>query len=225
MDRSVLENQIEEMASALAGTEEDLEAHFAERNSQFSDGEKGWMEFNMRFAPSERMILSEERNEEEHLVSRSFSLNGPQDPRIIVPDEGDATIAYQEEDGSGVSWIEEKLDPDQQQILNQYARRARKILQDILDNMQEEEDEDWITEEEYERDLAEDELNPEKNSKFKELLRRTIVMGRSATGDLKLMEELAPGNEEVSENRAAMETAFHCLLAAAIITDTEWEPL
>ncbi len=58
-----------------------------------------------------------------------------------------------------------------------------------------------------------------------ELLRRTLVMSQSATRDLRLLNELHPENENFQVNLAAMETAFHCLVAAALINDTDWEPL
>ncbi len=219
MKKSVVETQIGEMAQVLRSGGEAVEAHFLERHTIFSDGED-WMEFNMRFAPSRNQELNQELNQDGHLISETFSLNGAQDPRILVSDEGEATISYQDQNKNGIVWVEEQLDPEQQETLNQYAVIAGKFIQEIIGNM-EDKDEDETTTEEDERELARMGLHPEKQTKFQELLLRTLVMGRSAAGDLKQWEEMHP---ETKEDRAAMETAFHYLLAAAIVTNTEWEP-
>ncbi len=150
-----------------------------------------------------------------------ITLNGANDPRIAIPDRGDAKIAYQDKNDPDLGWIEDELDPEQQRVLNEYAAIAGKAMRNLIGHMEDEKN----TEEEYERELAENGLNPDKQPKFQELLHRTLVMSQSATGDLKLMEELILDNQKVKEDLAAMEAAFHCLAAAALITGTEWEPL
>ena len=146
-------------------------------------------------------------------------------PKINIPNEGNPKILYK--DDSDI-WVEEKLNPEQQQVLNEYVVRVKKILQIMIDNAIENEEygePNENNEEEEERELAEGGLHSDKYPKFQELLQRTLVMGQSAAGDMKLMDELFPEDLEIRKNRETMETAFHCLLAAAILTETEWEPL
>ena len=124
--------------------------------------------------------------------------------------------------------MEEKLNPEQQQALNEYVVRVKKILQIMIDNAIENEEyggPNENNEEEEERELAEGGLHSEKYPKFQELLRRTLVMGQSAAGDMKLMVEFSPDDLEIRKSQETMEAAFNCLVAVAILTDTEWEPL
>ncbi len=196
MDNKIVAEQINEMTQALNGTEEEVRTHCLDREKMFIV-EDGRFEINMRFA------------------------NEILDPRILAPAEGDATISYRDENAK---WVEEKLDPEQQEILNRYARIASKAIQEVMESPDDEEMEMEMSPED-ERALAESGYNEEKQESFRYLLGRTLVMSQATTRNLIRLEEKHPDNEEFKVDRAAMETAFHCLLAAAFITDTGWEQL
>ena len=107
-------------------------------------------------------------------------------------------------------------------MLNEYTRRGQEILEIMRDDMIQDDEENKPTEEDLEQDLAEDGTYEEKHAKFQELLRRTILMSHFATEDLKFIEQQTlPESEHVRKTRAAMETAFHCLLAAAAVTEMD----
>ncbi len=222
MKKSVVKSQINEMAQALRGGEQEVVKHFHNHEAMVDRG-MGWVDTNMRFEYSRTRVLSQKLNEDNMVISEAISLNGMEDPRILIPDEGDAVISYQDEDCPDIRWVNEELDPGQQRILNEYAHTIRKVIQEIIEH--EDDDDDEITPEEDERILAEVGGYEQKEEKFQELFRRTFLMGQAVLGEMNLVEELLPEDQEVRETRADWETAFHCLLAAAMITGTEWEPL
>ena len=212
MKKSIVENQINEMAQALKGLEEDVETHFLARQTTFKWG-PDWVETNMCFNRGKPWTIREEGGDNlTPTVLETF--NCPEDPRIIMPNEGNSKIFYQEGYVSSDIWVEEKLNPEQQQVLNEYSGRARKILQIMIDDITEDEEHEGTNEEDEERALAEGGLNLGKYPKFQELLRRTLVMSQSAGEDMKLMEELSPDDLEIRKNRETMEAAFNCLIAS-----------
>ena len=194
------------------------------RQTQFKWG-PGGVETDMCFNRGKLKVIREER-ENNRTPTALGTFNCPDDhPKINIPNEGNPEILYQ--DGNRI-WVEEKLNPEQQQVLNEYVVRVKKILQIMIDNAIENEEygePNENNEEEEERVLAEGGLHSEKYPKFQELLRRTLVMGQSAAGDMKLMVEFSPDDLEIGKSQETMEAAFNCLVAVAILTDTEWEPL
>ena len=215
MKNKALQEQIDQMAAALRGTDEEVQIHLLAKQAGFSWGE-GWIMTEMRFAPTQ-----ENSPAEQHTGTRILH-----DSQIFIPEEGDATISCLDEDDPDISWVEEDLDPAQQMVLNEYTRRGRGILEVMRDDIIQDDEENEPTEEDLELDLAEDGTYQEKHAKFSELLRRTILMSQAATGDLKFIEQrILPENELVRKTLGTMETALHCLLAAATITGTELDPL
>ena len=92
MDRTILAEQINQMAEALGGTDEEIQVHLLARQAGFSWGE-GWIMAHISFATIEE--------EEGSLPSQHTGIDMLHDPRILMPEEGDAKISYRDEDEPG----------------------------------------------------------------------------------------------------------------------------
>ena len=113
-------------------------------------------------------------------------------------------------------WNGVPLDAEQQETLGEYVRRAIPTLRTAIHEIQSSDEK--ATEEELDRMMALEGTHQNRKRRFRELLRRAIVMQQSLLADLREMELEAPEADST-------ETALHCLYAAARLTGTDWELL